>query len=71
MIKNGYYPKKLIYLGDNTNKALLVSSPDEYVSVIVEAIELGESAFADKYKQVALACGVELVCADDIRIIEE
>ena len=35
MISNGYYPKKLIYLGDNTEnrKAILVSAPNDQPTV--------------------------------------
>lgn len=66
-------PRKLIYLGDNSEnrKAILISSLYDYEPIYTEAIELGESAYIDKYKQVAAACGAELVHIDDIRIIEE
>ena len=71
MTNNGYYPKKLIYLGDNFSerKAVLVSSPDEYADAILETIDLGDSAFEDKYRQVAAAAGAEFVDINDIRAI--
>lgn len=55
MTNNGYYPNKLIYLGDNTEnrKAILVSVPNEFTDAVLETIELGDSAFEDKYHQVA------------------
>lgn len=70
MTSNGYYPKKLIYLGDNTEdrKAILVSSASP-CEVILDTIKLGEGAFADEYRQVADACGAEFVDIDDIKII--
>lgn len=66
-----YYPKKLIYVsnGGYNTKAILVSSPGEYDDVILETIELGDSAFEDRYRQVAAVCGAEFVNANDIKII--
>lgn len=71
MISNGYYPKKLIYLGDNTEnrKAILVSVPNEFTDAVLETIELGATAFEDKYRQVAAAAGAEFVDVNDIKII--
>lgn len=71
MTNNGYCPNKLIYLGDNTEnrKAILVSVPDEFTDAVLETIELGDSAFEDKYHQVAAACGAEFVDVNDIKII--
>ena len=71
MTNNGYYPNKLIYLGDNTEnrKAILVSAPNEFTDVVLETIELGATAFEDKYYQVAAACGAEFVDVNDIKII--
>lgn len=72
MTGNGYYPKKLIYLSNNSNerKAILVSSPDRFTAdVILETIKLGDSAFEDEYHQVAAACGAEFVNVNDIKII--
>lgn len=71
MTSNGYYPKKLIYLGDNTEnrKAILVSAPNEFTDVVLETIELGATAFEDKYHQVAAVCGAEFVDVNDIKII--
>lgn len=71
MTSNGYYPKKLIYLGDNTEnrKAILVSVPNEFTDAVLETIELGATAFEDKYRQVAAACGAEFVDANDIKIV--
>lgn len=71
MTNNGYYPNKLIYLGDNTEnrKAILVSVPNEFTDVVLETIELGATAFEDKYHQVAAACGAEFVDVNDIKII--
>jgi hypothetical protein len=71
MTNNGYYPNKLIYLGDNTEnrKAILVSVPNEFTDAILETIELGATAFEDKYRQVAAAAGAEFVDANDIKII--
>lgn len=71
MTGNGYYPKKLIYLSNNSNerKAILVSSPDEFADAILETIDLGDSAFEDEYHQVAAACGAEFVDINDIKII--
>lgn len=71
MISNGYYPKKLIYLGDSTEnrKAILVSAPNEFTDVVLETIELGATAFEDKYHQVAAAAGAEFVDINDIKII--
>ncbi len=71
MTNNGYYPKKLIYVsnGGYNTKAILVSSPGEYDDVILETIELGNSVFEDRYRQVAAACGAEFVNANDIKII--
>ncbi|QHU90463.1 hypothetical protein GWK74_02950 [Candidatus Saccharibacteria bacterium oral taxon 488] len=71
MTSNGYYPKKLIYLGDNFSerKAVLVSSPDEYADAILETIDLGDSAFEDKYRQVAAAAGAEFVDINDIMVV--
>ena len=71
MISNGYYPKKLIYLGDNTEnrKAILVSAPNELTDVVLKTIELGATDFEDKYHQVAAACGAEFVDVNDIKII--
>lgn len=71
MISNGYYPKKLIYLGDNTEnrKAILVSVPNEFTDVVLETIELGVTDFEDKYHQVAAAAGAEFVDVNDIKII--
>lgn len=70
MARKGYYPKKLIYLGDNTSRALLISSPRVDDEMSIEALDLGETAFLFEYAQVAAACGVELVHADDIKIIK-
>ena len=52
MTNNGYYPKKLIYLGDNTEnrKAILVSVPNEFTDAVLETIELGATAFEDKQR---------------------
>lgn len=71
MTNNGYYPNKLIYLGDNTEnrKAILVSVPNEFTDAVLETIELGDSAFEDKYHQVATACGAEFIDVNDIKII--
>ena len=71
MTNSGYYPKKLIYLGDNTEnrKAILVSAPDEFTDPVLETIELGATAFENEYRQVADACGAEFVDIDDIKII--
>nr|DAT20296.1 MAG TPA: hypothetical protein [Caudoviricetes sp.] len=71
MTNNGYYPKKLIYLGDNTEnrKAILVSVPNEFTDAVLETIELGATAFEDKYRQVAAAAGAEFVDINDIKII--
>ncbi len=71
MTNNGYYPNKLIYLGDNTEnrKAILVSVPNEFTDAVLETIELGDSAFEDKYHQVAAACGAEFIDVNDIKII--
>lgn len=71
MTNNGYYPNKLIYLGDNTEnrKAILVSVPNEFTDAVLETIELGATAFEDKYHQVAAACGAEFVDVNDIKII--
>lgn len=71
MTNNGYYPNKLIYLGDNTEnrKAILVSVPNEFTDAILETIELGATAFEDKYRQVAAAAGAEFVDANDIKIV--
>lgn len=71
MTSNGYYPKKLIYLGDgfSERKAVLVSSPDEYADAILETIDLGDSAFEDKYRQVAAAAGAEFVDINDIVVV--
>ena len=72
MTSNGYYPKKLIYLGDSTEnrKAILVSAPNEFTDVVLETIELGVTDFEDKYHQVAAAaCGAEFVDINDIKII--
>ena len=71
MTGNGYYSKKLIYLGDNTEnrKAILVSVPNEFTDAVLETIEFGDSAFEDKYCQVAAACGAEFVYVNDIKII--
>ena len=70
MTNNGYYPKKLIYPGDNIEdrKAILVSSASP-CEVRLDTIELGACAFADEYRQVADACGAEFVNIDDIKII--
>lgn len=70
MTNNGYYPNKLIYLGDSTEdrKAILVSSASP-CKVILDTIKLGECAFADEYRQVADACGAEFVDVNDIKII--
>ena len=70
MTNNGYYPKKLIYLGDNIEdrKAILVSSASP-CEVRLDTIELGTCAFADEYRQVALACGAEFVDINDIKTI--
>lgn len=69
MTSNGYYPKKLIYLGDNTEnrKAILVSAPNEFTDVVLETIELSVTDFEDKYHQVAAAA--EFVDVNDIKII--
>lgn len=42
MTNEGHFPKKLIYLGDNTKnrKAVLVSAPDEFTDVVLETIKL-------------------------------
>ena len=71
MTGNGYYPKKLIYVSNNSNerKAILVSLPDEFTDAILETIDLGDSAFEDEYRQVAAACGAEFVDVNDIKII--
>lgn len=71
MTNNGYYPNKLIYLGDNTEnrKAILVSVPNEFTDAVLETIELGATAFEDEYHQVAAACGTEFVDVNDIKII--
>ena len=71
MTNNGYYPEKLIYLGDNTEnrKAILVSVPNEFTDVVLETIELGATAFEDEYYQVAAACGTEFVDVNDIKIV--
>lgn len=71
MTNNGYYPNKLIYLGDNTEnrKAILVSVPNEFTDAVLETIELGATAFEDEYHQVAAACGAEFVDVNDIKII--
>lgn len=71
MTNNGYYPNKLIYLGDNTEnrKAILVSVPNEFTDVVLETIELSVTDFEDKYHQVAAACGAEFVDVNDIKII--
>ena len=73
MTSNGYYPKKLIYLGDNTEnrKAILVSVPNEFTDAVLETIELGATAFEDKYRQVAAAAGAEFVDVNDIKIIAQ
>lgn len=70
MTNNRYYPKKLIYLGDNTEnrKAILVSSASP-CEVRLYTIELGTCAFTDEYRQVANASGAEFVDIDDIKII--
>ena len=72
MKNNGYYPNKLIYLGDNTEnrKAILVSSASP-CEVTLDTIKLGEGAFADEYRQVAAACGAEFVDVNDIKIISQ
>ena len=71
MTNNGYYPNKLIYLGDNTEnrKAILVSVPNEFTDAVLETIELGATAFEDEYHQVAAACGAEFVDVNGIKII--
>ena len=71
MTNNGCYPKKLVYVsnGGYDTKAILVSSPDEYADTILETIKLGDSAFEDEYRQVAVACGAEFVDFNDINII--
>lgn len=71
MTNNGYYPNKLIYLGDNTEnrKAILVSVPNEFTDAVLETIELGATAFEDEYHQVAAACGAEFVDVNDIKIV--
>lgn len=71
MTNNGYYPNKLIYLGDNTEnrKAILVSVPNEFTDVVLETIELSVTDFEDKYRQVAAAAGAEFVDVNDIKII--
>lgn len=71
MTSNGYYPNKLIYLGDNTEnrKAILVSVPNEFTDAVLETIELGATAFEDKYRQVAAAAGAEFVDVNDIKIV--
>lgn len=71
MTSNGYYPNKLIYLGDNTEnrKAILVSVPNEFTDAVLETIELGATAFEDEYHQVAAACGAEFVDVNGIKII--
>lgn len=71
MTNNGYYPNKLIYLGDNTEnrKAILVSVPNEFTDAVLETIELGATAFEDKYRQVAAAAGAEFVDVNDIKIV--
>lgn len=73
MISNNYYPKKLIYLGDNqteARKAILVS-PAIHCEVTLDTIKLGEGAFADEYRQVAAACGAEFVDVNDIKIVSQ
>lgn len=71
MTHDGYYPKKLIYLGDGLDKrkAILVSIPDEFADAILETIELGCGAFEGEYRQVAVASGAEFVDINDIKII--
>lgn len=72
MTNNGYCPKKLIYLSNNSSerKAILVSTPDRFTAdAIIETIKLGDSAFEDEYRQVAAACGAEFVDINDIKII--
>lgn len=72
MTNNGYCPKKLIYLGNNSSgrKAILVSTPDRFTAdAIIETIKLGDSAFEHEYRQVAAACGAEFVDINDIKII--
>lgn len=71
MTSNGYYPKKLIYLGDSTEnrKAILVSAPNEFTDVVLETIELSVADFEDKYHQVAAAAGAEFVDINDIKIV--
>ena len=71
MTNNGYYPNKLIYLGDNTEnrKAILVSVPNEFTDAVLETIELGATAFEDEYHQVAVAAGAKFVDVNDIKII--
>ena len=70
MTNEGHFPKKLIYLGDGADekKAILVSSAGAY-KIALDTIRLGESAFADEYRQVADACGAEFVDISDIKII--
>ena len=50
-------------------KAILVSVPNEFTDAVLETIELGDSAFEDKYHQVAAACGAEFIDVNDIKII--
>ncbi len=71
MTNNGYYPKKLIYVsnGGYNTKAILVYSPDEHADAILETIDLGDSAFEDKYRQVAAAAGAEFVDINDIMVV--
>lgn len=66
------YPKKLIYVsnGGYDTKAILVSSPYEYDDITLEIIELGDSAFEDKYRQVAAAYGARFIDINDIEVIE-
>ena len=61
----------LLVRGDNTEnrKAILVSVPNEFTDAVLETIELGATAFEDEYRQVAAACGAELVDVNDIKII--
>lgn len=72
MTNNGYYPNKLIYLGDNTeNRKAILVSPAIHCEVTLDTIKLGEGAFADEYRQVAAACGAEFVDINDIKIVSQ
>lgn len=52
-----------------TDAGKLYDYLDEFTDVVLETIELGATAFEDKYHQVAAACGAEFVDVNDIKII--